>query len=59
MKRNLIMMLAAAVMMAVSCEKNDGPKTAEVSICLQKDGAALAVEGLTVSLRDIGGTASY
>ena len=46
MKRNLIMMLAAAVMMAVSCEKNDGPKTAEVSICLQKDGAALAVEGL-------------
>ncbi|MGM9742433.1 MAG: DUF4876 domain-containing protein [Candidatus Cryptobacteroides sp.] len=59
MKRNLIMLLAAAVIMAVSCEKNDGPKTAEVSICLQKDGAALAVEGLTVSLRDIGGTASY
>lgn len=59
MKRIIIFMMAAAAMVAVSCEKTPSNPPVEVQISLMLDGEIYAEDGITVALASQGNSASY
>ena len=58
MKRILIF-IAAAALMAVSCEEKIKNTPVDVTVSLQMNGEAYAAADITVTLRELNGTASY
>lgn len=60
MKKTLFILLAAALLTAVSCDPSSkGPETADIKVALELNGEAYVAEGVTVSMRDLGTNASY
>lgn len=54
-----IFSVAALILIAASCNKNNEPKAIEITVQLTSENAALAVEGIPVELVEASGAATY
>lgn len=57
--KKYLLLIAAAALMAASCEKGIKNTPVDVTVSLEMNGQAYAAADITVSLRELNGTASY
>lgn len=57
--KKFLLIIAAVALVAVSCKKEPKNVPVPVTVALEMNGAAYAAAEVTVSLRDLNGTASY
>ena len=57
--KKYLMLIAAAALMAVSCEKEIKNTPVDVTVSLEMNGQAYAAADITVSLRELNGSASF
>lgn len=57
--KKILLIIAAAALVAVSCNKEPKNVPVPVTVSLEINGAAYAVDNITICLRDLNGTAMY